>query len=330
MSGFKRPREAMASLTGMDIVSVEQFDEGMLRLVFDTASEMKRMVRTRKKSDLLRGHILANVFFEPSTRTMCSFDAAMKRLGGEVISVFESSSSSKKGESIEDTIRCLECYCDVLVLRHPEKGTAAKAAAASKKPLINAGDGVGEHPTQALLDLFTLFSNHPSTTDDLVLDGLNLLLLGDLKHGRTVHSLSLLTSKLSRPPRLTLVSPEVLRMPASVTDVLRSRGLKLEETAKLEEALPGADVLYVTRVQRERFASADEYDAVKGAYTIDAAIMRTAKSDMIVMHPLPRVDEISTDFDADPRAQYFDQMENGMYVRMALLALVLGADLSKL
>ena len=185
----KRPLDATntSAFTGMHVLACDQFDEPMLRLLFETAMAMKNMVATKRKSNILAGYILANVFFEPSTRTMCSFDAAMKRLGGDVISINESSSSAKKGETIEDTVRCLQCYCDVLVMRHPVKGTAAKAAAAASKPVINAGDGVGEHPTQALLDLFTIVDAHPravSTEAGVALDALTLTLLGDLKHGR--------------------------------------------------------------------------------------------------------------------------------------------------
>ncbi len=318
--------------SGLHVLAVAQFDDAMLRVLFEAASAMKRMVASKRKSDLLRGRVLANVFFEPSTRTMCSFDAAMKRLGGDVISVSEGTSSAKKGETIEDTVRCLQCYCDVLVMRHPVTGTVAQAASAARKPVINAGDGVGEHPTQALLDLFTMSSSHPraASADGLGLDGLTLALVGDLKHGRTVHSLSLLASRVAKPPKLHLISPDELRMPAHVHDELVSAGVQLRASDNLAAALADADVLYVTRVQRERFESAEAYQKVAGSYVVDAALMRGAKEDMIVMHPLPRVDEIATDVDADPRARYFEQMENGMYVRMALLALVLGADLTQL
>lgn len=328
--------DSQAKFDGMHVLSTSQFDEPMLRVLFETASAMKKMVATKRKSDLLRGRILANVFFEPSTRTMCSFDAAMKRLGGEVISIAESTSSAKKGETIEDTVRCLQCYCDVLVMRHPVKGTAARAAAAASKPVLNAGDGVGEHPTQALLDLFTIVTSHENAS--LVaepklgvdLSRLTLALLGDLKHGRTVHSLASLVGRLERPPTLTFVAPPALAMPSEITDDLGQRGVTLTQSDSLVSALPSADVLYVTRIQKERFAKAEDYDALAGSYIIDASAMRKAKADMIVLHPLPRVDEIATDVDDDPRAAYFTQMENGMYVRMALLALVLGADLSTL
>jgi aspartate carbamoyltransferase len=324
-----------SNLAGKHVLEVAQFDEPLLRLIFETATAMKQMVATKRSSNLLKGRILANVFFEPSTRTMCSFDAAMKRLGGDVISVSESTSSAKKGESIEDTVRCLQCYCDVLVMRHPVVGTAAKAAAAASKPVINAGDGIGEHPTQALLDLFTVVNAHPNAalphgSESVDLSGITLALLGDLKHGRTVHSLAKLASQLERPPKLTLVSPPSLGMPEYVTEALTARSLDVTVGTTLQDALPTADVLYVTRIQKERFNTPEEYAAVSGSYILDAKGMTTAKEDMIVLHPLPRVDEIATDVDTDPRAKYFEQMENGMYVRMALLALVLGADLNDL
>lgn len=328
--------ELAAKFKGMHVLSTTQFDETMLRFVFETASAMKRMVAEKGKSDVLRGRILANVFFEPSTRTMCSFDAAMKRLGGDVISVAESTSSAKKGETIEDTVRCLECYCDVLVLRHPVVGTAAKAAAAMSKPLLNAGDGTGEHPTQALLDLFTVVSSHkraqlPAGIESGVdLSALTLTLLGDLKHGRTVHSLAKLAARLEKPPKVALISPASLKMPPAICEELKNKGVDVTEGESLAEAVTDADVLYVTRVQKERFETPEAYEAVKGQHVVDAATMSHAKKDMLLLHPLPRVDEIAVEVDADPRATYFEQMENGMYVRMALLALACGADLSQL
>ena len=341
------PADAHASLLalmskwkGAHILSVEQFDEPMLLELFGVAARLKRMVAASGKCDVLRGRVLANVFYEPSTRTQCSFATAMLRLGGDVVSVNESSSSAKKGETIEDTVRCLQCYCDVLVLRHPQKGTAAAAAGAAAKPVINAGDGVGEHPTQALLDLFTVVDAHPRAGGvaggggggggGLGLGGLRLTLLGDLKHGRTVHSLALLAARVAAPPRLAFCAPASLGMPDEVTAALTEKGVAFDTHDSLAAALPQSDVLYVTRVQKERFPSAEAYDAVRGAYIVDRKALDSAPKDCIVMHPLPRVDEIATDVDADPRAKYFEQMENGMYVRMALLALVLGADLSAL
>ena len=266
--------------------------------------------------DLLKGKILANLFYEPSTRTSSSFTSAMERLGGSVIPINEVRYSSvAKGESLPDTVRTLECYADVIVLRHPETGSAAVAAQAAKKPIINAGDGIGEHPTQALLDAFTIQEEMGS------IDGLTVTMLGDLKYGRTVHSLARLLSLYN--VRLNYISPEILKMPAEIIEEL-PRTMAQNEFSKLEDALPDTDVLYVTRVQKERFASEEEYESVKGSYVISPEMMKIAKQNMIVMHPLPRVGEISMEFDSDPRAAYFRQMEYGLYVRMALLAMVLG------
>jgi len=302
---------------GKDIVSVKQFKREDLEYVFGVAHEMRGMVERVGTFDLLKGKILANLFYEPSTRTSSSFTAAMERLGGSVIPINEVKYSSvTKGETLTDTVRTLECYADVIVLRHPETGSAAIAAKAMKKPLINAGDGAGEHPTQALLDAFTIREELKQ------FDGLTVTMLGDLKYGRTVHSLARLLSLFN--VKLNYVSPDILKMPKEVMDEVSEKGISQNEFSSLEKVLPETDVLYVTRVQKERFENADDYEKVKGAYVIDPAIMQAAKQKMIVMHPLPRVTEISMDFDDDPRAAYFRQMEYGLYVRMALLAMVLG------
>jgi aspartate carbamoyltransferase len=266
--------------------------------------------------DLLKGKILANLFYEPSTRTSSSFTSAMERLGGSVIPINEVRYSSvAKGESLPDTVRTLECYADVIVLRHPETGSAALAAQYASKPIINAGDGIGEHPTQALLDAFTIHEEMG------LIDGLTVTMLGDLKYGRTVHSLARLLSLYN--VRLNYLAPEILRMPTEIINEL-PRTMAQKEFSNIEDVLPVTDVLYVTRVQKERFASEEEYESVKGSYVISPEVMKNAKQNMIVMHPLPRVGEISMEFDSDPRAAYFRQMEYGLYVRMALLAMVLG------
>ena len=303
---------------GKDIISVKQFSRDDLEYVFGVAHEMRGMVERIGTFDLLKGKILANIFYEPSTRTSSSFTAAMERLGGSVIPINEVKYSSvTKGETLSDTVRTLECYADVIVLRHPETGSAVIAAKAARKPVINAGDGIGEHPTQALLDTFTI-------SEELGrLDNLNVTLLGDLKYGRTVHSLARLLSAFSGI-KLNYVSPEILRMPKEVMDEVAEKKVPQAEYSSLEDVLPETDVLYVTRVQKERFEDTAEYEKVKGAYVIDPNVMKPAKKDMIVMHPLPRVTEISMDFDDDPRAAYFRQMEYGLYVRMSLLAMVLG------
>ena len=303
---------------GKDILSVKQFDHDDLQYVFGVAHEMRGMVERVGTFDLLKGKILANLFYEPSTRTSSSFTAAMERLGGSVIPISEVKYSSvSKGESLPDTIRTLECYADVIVLRHPETGSAALAAKYARKPIINAGDGVGEHPTQALLDAFTIVEELGR------LDNLTVTMLGDLKYGRTVHSLARLLSKFSGI-KLNYVSPEILRMPREVMEEVGEKGIPQTEYNSLEHVLSETDVLYVTRVQKERFEDQAVYESVKGAFVIDPEIMQAAKQEMIVMHPLPRVGEISVDFDDDPRAAYFRQMEYGLYVRMALLAMVLG------
>jgi aspartate carbamoyltransferase len=304
---------------GKDIISVKQFKREDLEYVFGVAHEMRGMVERVGTFDLLKGKILANLFYEPSTRTSSSFTAAMERLGGSVIPINEVRYSSvSKGESLPDTIRTLECYADVIVLRHPETGSAAIAAKAARKPVINAGDGIGEHPTQALLDTFTIFEELGAGQ----VDGMTVTMLGDLKYGRTVHSLARLLSLFK--VKINYVSPEVLRLPKEVIDEVAEKGIPQAEFDSLEKVLPETDVLYVTRVQKERFEDPAEYEKVKGAYVIDPEIMKAAKQEMIVMHPLPRVGEISVDFDDDPRAAYFRQMEYGLYVRMALLAMVLG------
>jgi len=302
---------------GKDILSVKQFSREDLEYIFAVAHEMHDMVNHVGTFDLLKGKILANLFYEPSTRTSSSFTAAMERLGGSVIPINEVKYSSvSKGESLPDTVRTLECYADVIVLRHPEVGSAAIAAKAARKPVINAGDGIGEHPTQALLDAFTIKEELGH------LDGLTVTLLGDLKYGRTVHSLARLLSLYK--VRLNYVAPDILRMPAELIDEIKAKKIEQAEYTTLDACLPQTDVLYVTRVQKERFSDEAVYESVKGAYVIDPQVMKAARERMIVMHPLPRVGEISPEFDDDPRAAYFRQMEYGLYVRMALLAMVLG------
>ncbi len=306
-----------APFYGKDIISVKQFSRHDLEYIFAVAHEMRVMVERVGTFDLLKGKILANLFYEPSTRTSSSFTSAMERLGGSVIPINEVRYSSvSKGESLPDTVRTLECYVDVIVLRHPEKGSAAQAAKYARKPVINAGDGVGEHPTQALLDLFTIVEELNQV------DGLTVTMLGDLKYGRTVHSLARLLSLYN--VRLNYVSPEILQMPREIVDELKKKGVVQTEHTTLDACIQETDVLYVTRVQKERFEDQSEYDSVKGAYVITPETMGTAKDRMIIMHPLPRVGEISMELDDDPRAAYFRQMEYGLYVRMALLAMVLG------
>jgi len=302
---------------GKDILSVKQFSRADLTYIFGVAHEMREMVARVGSFDLLKGKILANLFYEPSTRTSSSFTSAMERLGGSVIPINEVRYSSvSKGESLPDTVRTLECYADVIVLRHPEIGSAALAAKYARKPIINAGDGIGEHPTQALLDLFTIVEEIGQV------DGLTVTMLGDLKYGRTVHSLARLLSLYDI--RINYVSPEILQMPAEIISELNAKGITQTESHSLDSVLPKTDVLYVTRVQKERFDDQSQYESVKDAFVVTADTLTEAKDRMIIMHPLPRVGEISMDVDSDPRAAYFRQMEYGLYVRMALLAMVLG------
>jgi len=327
MSAFVPPSSASRHLPfgdrhdapfyGKHIVSVKQFSRDDLTYVFEVAHEMREMVMRVGSFDLLKGKILANLFYEPSTRTSSSFTSAMERLGGSVIPINEVRYSSvAKGESLPDTVRTLEAYADVIVLRHPQKGAAALAAQYLRKPIINAGDGTGEHPTQALLDLFTILEEAGRV------DGLTVTMLGDLKYGRTVHSLARLLSLYD--VRLNYVSPEILRMPPEIIAELEVKGIPQTEYRELEPVLAETDVLYVTRVQKERFENPADYERVKGAYVITPETMAQAKESMVLMHPFPRVGEISMEVDADPRAAYFRQMEYGLYVRMALLAMVLG------
>ncbi|RJS87593.1 aspartate carbamoyltransferase [Candidatus Bathyarchaeota archaeon] len=291
------------------------FNREEIDFILDKASEMKPLAE--RGSDLLKGRVMAALFFEPSTRTRLSFEAAMQRLGGGVIGFAQPGVSSiAKGESFEDTIRTVENYADVIVIRHPEEDSAIRAAKVAEVPVINAGSGPWEHPTQALLDLHTIREAKGR------IDGLKIALLGDLLYGRTVHSLTFALANYD--VKLYLVSPPQLRMRRDVLERVEGR-LNYVETSDLKSILPELDVLYVTRVQKERFPRPEDYEAVKDAYRIDRETLRDAREDLIVMHPLPRVTEISTDVDETPHAWYFRQVRHGLYVRMALLALVLGA-----
>lgn len=304
-------------LYGKPILSVLQFSREDLEEIFTVAEEMRMMVERVGTFDLLKGKVLACLFYEPSTRTSSSFIAAIERLGGSAIPINEVRYSSvTKGESLPDTVRTLEAYADVIVLRHPETGAAALAAKYCRKPIINAGDGIGEHPTQALLDLFTIREELGR------IDDLTVTMLGDLKYGRTVHSLARLLALYN--VKLHYVSPDLLRMPPALIEELTQRGVPQTEHRTVDDVVSETDVLYVTRVQKERFENPDEYEQVKDAYVITPETMKRAKPHMVLMHPLPRVNEISIEVDDDPRAAYFRQMEYGLYVRMALLAMVLG------
>ncbi|XP_071964992.1 multifunctional protein CAD-like [Antedon mediterranea] len=311
------PSELKNSLINKHILSAAQLTKDQLHHIFNVAHNMRLMVQRDRPLDyILKGKVMACMFYEVSTRTSCSFQAAMQRLGGNAINLNESSSSHKKGESLADTTQVMGGYCDVIVIRHPEPNAVKIAAQNCRKPVINAGDGVGEHPTQALLDVFIIREEIGTV------NGLTITMVGDLKHGRTVHSLARLLT-LYRV-KLRYVSPKNLKMPEKVVEYVQDKGINQEEFSSLEAALPDTDVLYLTRIQRERFASVEEYEKSVGQFVLTPNIMTRAKEKMVVLHPLPRLNEISPAVDRDPRAAYFRQAECGMYVRMALLALVLG------
>jgi len=305
--------------TGKDIVSIEDFSRGEIDFILDVSRFMEPLAR--QGSEILKGKILATLFFEPSTRTRLSFESAMLRLGGSAVGFAEAESASvKKGENLADTVRTVENYADVIALRHPLEGAARLAAEFSSVPVINAGSGAEEHPTQAMLDLYTMKKEKGR------IDGLKVALIGDLRYGRTVHSLAYALSLFN--VELYLVSPDSLKMRREVLAKVEKR-VPVYEGVSLDGVLPKADVLYVTRIQRERFPDPAEYAKVKGAYRIDLEILRKAKKDMIILHPLPRLDEVASEVDSTPQARYFQQVWNGIVVRMALLTLVLGGKLPK-
>lgn len=298
-----------------DIISIKDFSFEEINYILQIAQSMEPIAE--KGSDMLRGKILATLFFEPSTRTRLSFESAMHKLGGSTIGFAEAEIASvKKGENLSDTVRTVENYADVITLRHPLEGAARLAAEFSKVPVINGGSGAEEHPTQALLDLYTIKKEKGK------IDGLKIALVGDLRYGRTVHSLAYALSLYDI--ELYLVSPESLKIRREVLQTIKER-ITVIEKVNLEKIIPTVDVLYATRIQKERFPDPAEYVKVKGSYKIDAKALSEAKEDLIVLHPLPRIDEISPEVDNTPYAKYFQQVWNGIVVRMALLALILGA-----
>jgi len=304
-------------LKGKDILNTVQFSLQELNLIMNTAANFERRVKNGEVIRDMEGKVVASLFFEPSTRTRLSFETAINRLGSRVISMANAASSSvAKGESLADTIRTIDGYVDVIVMRHPMKGAAQLAADNASHPVINGGDGTGQHPTQALLDLYTI------RKEKGILGGQTITFLGDLKNGRTVHSLGYFMALCKN--KMIFVSPESLKMPVEITSDLRSRGAEIEETEDVEKALSVSDMVYVTRVQRERFENPEDYEKVKGVYIINREIINRAKKGITILHPLPRVNEISTDVDDYEGAAYFRQAHNGLYVRMALLSLVSG------
>ena len=301
---------------GRDIVSIKDFTKNEIVHILDVAEKMIPIAEGKEKSELLHGYIMASLFFEPSTRTRLSFEAAMKRLGGNVIGFAQPGTTSiMKGESLADTIRTAESYCDIIVMRHPMEGSARMAAEFASVPIINGGDGAGRHPTQCLLDLFTIRKETGS------IEGNKIALVGDLKYGRTVHSLAYALALFKA--EIVFIAPPELQMPPEVIEECRKMGVEPEIRNSLND-IQDIDVLYVTRIQKERFPDPEEYKKVAGSYRIDVGTIKNAKQSMIIMHPLPRVNEISPDIDATRHAAYFRQTFNGVPVRMALLALVLG------
>nr|GMD90820.1 aspartate carbamoyltransferase 2, chloroplastic-like [Ipomoea batatas] len=302
-----------------DVIEAQQFDRDTLNAIFEVAREMENVEKGSPESQTLKGYLMATLFYEPSTRTRLSFESAMKRLGGEVLTTENARefSSAAKGETLEDTIRTVEGYSDIIVMRHFESGAARRAAATANIPIINAGDGPGQHPTQALLDVYTIQREIGK------LDGIKVALVGDLAYGRTVRSLAYLLAKY-QDVKIYFVSPDVVKMKDDIKDYLTSQGVDWEESADLLEVASKCDVLYQTRIQRERFGERiDLYEEARGKYIVDLEVTRAMQKHAVVMHPLPRLDEITVDVDGDPRAAYFRQAKNGLYIRMALLKLLL-------
>jgi len=295
------------------IIESQQFDMKLIGQIFAIADKLEK-----KTDNSLRGKIMASLFYEPSTRTRFSFESAMIRLGGNVITTENARefSSASKGETLEDSIRVVNNYADIIVLRHYEKGASARAAAVSKIPIVNAGDGTGQHPTQALLDLYTIRRSFKK------IDGISIALVGDLKHGRTIRSLAYLLGKYKKVT-VYFVSPNGLRVEDDIKDYLDKHHTKYEEVENLDLIISIVDVVYQTRIQKERFENETEYEKFKGCYCIDAMLVRKMKQRAIIMHPLPRVGEITEDVDRMPQAMYFKQAKYGLLVRMALLKYLL-------
>ena len=307
----------MANLKGKDILHGNQFSKKDIDTIIKVASELEKELKKKDSLNLLRGKILATLFYEPSTRTRLSFEAAMQRLGGGIIGMGSVESSSvAKGETLADTVRTVSQYADVIVIRHPRTGSAKEAADVTPIPVINAGDGTGQHPTQALLDIYTIKKETGS------LKNLTIAMVGDLKNGRTVHALAEILSLFGA--RLYFVSPDILRMPAEITSNLKAKGIGIVETEDMMEAAAASDLVYMTRIQKERFSDLSEYERVKGSYVINEEFLKRLKKKITILHPLPRVDEINPEVDVYPGAAYFRQVRNGVFMRMALLAMILG------
>ena len=303
-----------------DLITMDDMTNEEIVSLLNDAERLLPVAHGEEFLPLLQGKLLANMFFEPSTRTRMSFETAMKRLGGNVVNLGDvKSSSAVKGETLYDTMRMVDGYCDIAALRHPRQGAAQYAADACSIPIMNGGDGAGHHPTQTLLDLFTIRQAHGR------LEGLTVALVGDLRYGRTVHSLSHALARFGC--ELIFISPSQLSMPTEIVSDLTESGANITESDDLYNVIPDVDVIYMTRIQKERFPDDDEYAKVAGIYKLTAADLSAAKGEMIVMHPLPRVDEISPDVDTSRHARYFEQAFNGVVARMALMCKLLGVDI---
>ncbi len=302
-----------SSLFNRDIISISELAKAEILNVLAHAKQLK----TKPQPHLLDGKVLGSCFFEPSTRTRLSFETAMNRLGGRVVGFADPNvTSSKKGETLYDGTKIIGQYVDVIAMRHPLEGAARRAAEATDKPILNGGDGANQHPTQTLLDLFTINECQKK------LNGLHIAMVGDLKYGRTVHSLA--EALIHFNATLYFVAPDALQMPQSILEKLKEHGVKYSIHERMEEVIKKVDVLYLTRIQGERFADPMEYEKIKNIFVLNKEMLAPAKKTLRVLHPLPRVNELATDVDTTPHAYYFEQAENGLYVRQALLGLVLG------
>ena len=304
-----------------DLITMDDLTNEEIIQILDTANTLLPVARGEVYLPLLQGKVLGNLFFENSTRTRMSFETAMKRLGGEVLNLSTIGSSVAKGETLYDTMQMVDGYSDIAVIRHPRQGAAQYSADAVNIPILNAGDGAGNHPTQTMLDLFTIREAHGS------LEGLNVMMVGDLRYGRTTHSLSHALVRFGA--KLTLVSPKSLKMPIEIVSDLKSHGADINETEEMISSISSADVIYMTRIQKERFPDEDEYNKVADVYKLDASDLVEAKNEMIIMHPLPRVNELHPNVDSTEHAKYFQQAFNGVPTRMALLCRGLGIKVPK-
>lgn len=297
------------------LISINDYSKEEILKIVELSSFFEK--RENQSNDYLKGKVIATLFFEPSTRTRLSFETAINRLGGRVIGFSDSrSTSATKGESLKDTIAMVSRYADLIVMRHPLEGSAKYASEVSSVPIINAGDGANQHPTQTLLDLFSIYKTQGTLND------LDLCMVGDLKYGRTIHSLLMAMSHFN--PSFCFVAPEELKMPEEYKKFCVENDIKFAEHEKMEPSIPNADILYMTRVQQERFSDPMEYEKVKNVYTLNRAMLEGSKDNLKVLHPLPRVTEISEDVDESEKAYYFQQAENGVYARMAIIASALG------